>query len=935
MNRRDFVQLMGLVSGASFLSSCNLDRKSEKLIPYLVPPDDGVIPGQAVYTRTTCMECPAGCGVSAKTVDYRAGKLEGIEGHPINDGALCIRGQASLSRLYHPNRITQPLRGDGKGDFQPTTWDEAYAAIVGAMRSAGGRTHVFLSGRTSGSLSQLVDEFCAATGTERLPEFETFSHAAIREANRIVFDRAEIPAYRIESADFLLTVGADIFETFVSPVSHAVQFGRAKRGGHFAWHHAEPHVSLTGMQAQRRFVVAPGSEPHLLAFLLRRVSRENLAGDRRIADLVEALPGLSARGYAETTGLSAAELDDLAHGLLSAKSPLVIAGGVSTMNAQGLETAVLTALLQWATGSIGKTVDFSMSEDYARVGSAKDMQRFSERLEAGSVGVAFMSRVDPVGTVPASFAMRDKLARASLRVGLGEFITDSMETCDYVLPLSDALESWGDSTPKRGVMTVVQPVIEPMHDSRNEGDVLLQLAASWNGQSGAPTYQEYLFSRWTNQIGPDGLERFLADGFVKTPGDDRGVHLNRDAVEQSIRSMALSDASAKPVLIVAPSIRFFDGRSGDMPLMHEIPDPLTTISWGEWLSVSPETAGEMDVADKGEVTVSSNGWSTDRPVKIQQGLPRGVMTLEMRAAREAPITVDQRTGEWVVVVGGVSMKRTGKKVPLPILSGSQSQEGRGVIPDPAAHHEGESKHHHDPKATLYPEKHHPDYRWGMAIDLELCIGCAACVSACYIENNVPVVGEKQHVKGREMAWIRIEPFYENEGVEFQPMLCQQCTNAPCEAVCPVYATYHNAEGLNAQVYNRCVGTRYCSNNCPYKVRRFNWFDFKRPTELNTTRNPEVSVRGRGIMEKCTFCVQRVRSARDHAKDNSRKILDGEVTPACAQTCPTQAIVFGDLQDETTEVHAWATSSRSHRVFEGLGTDPAIYYLRSTWKNDHA
>jgi molybdopterin-containing oxidoreductase family iron-sulfur binding subunit len=930
MNRRDFVQLMGLATGASAISSCGLERQTDKIIPYLVPPDDGVIPGQAVYQSTTCMECPAGCGISAKTVDYRVGKLEGIKGHPINDGALCMRGQASLSRLYHPNRVTQPMRGDGQGNFQPTTWDEAYAAIIAAMRSSSGRTNVFLSGRTTGSLSRLINEFCQATGTERLPEFEVFSHAAIREANRIVFDRAEIPSYRIEKADFMLTVGADVFETFVSPVSHAVQFGRAKRAGKLDWYHAEPHVSLTGMQAKRRYVVAPGSEPHLLAFLLRRVSRENITGDRRIADLVEALPGLSARGYAETTGLSAGELDEIANALLAAKHPIVIAGGVSTMNSQGLETAVLTALLQWATGMVGTTVDFAGAEDYTTVGSAKDLQNFSQRLESGAIGVAILSRVDPVGGTPPSFAMRDKLARASLRVGMGEFLDESMRACDLVLPLSNALEAWGDATPKAGVTTLIQPVITPLHDTRSEGDVLLQLAGMWQGQLSAASYQEYVFADWNARFGAGGVERFLADGYATTPGDTRPVTLNRDAVESRIRSMALADASVKPVLIVAPSIRFFDGRSNDMPLMHEIPDPLSTISWGDFLSVS---ASESDLADKNEVSVSSNGWSADLPVRIQPGLPRGVVTMEMGSVNAAPIEVDARTGEWLVTLAGVSLRKTGRKLAVPILSGSQSQEGRGVIPNPS--HEGAATHHHDPKATLYPEKHHPEYRWGMAIDLELCIGCAACVSACYVENNVPVVGEKLHLKGREMSWIRIEPFYEGDGVEFQPMLCQQCTNAPCEAVCPVYATYHNPEGLNAQVYNRCVGTRYCSNNCPYKVRRFNYFDYKRPSELNTTRNPEVSVRGRGVMEKCTFCVQRIRSARDTAKDHGRKILEGEATPACAQTCPTKAIVFGDLQDEKSEVHAWSKSSRSHRVFEGLGTDPAIYYLRDAGKNGHA
>lgn len=919
---------MGLASGASLVSSCNLERKTEKIIPYLVPPDDGVIPGQAVYTPTTCTECPAGCGISAKTVDYRVGKLEGAAGNPINDGALCLRGQSSLSRLYHPDRVKRPMKRDAQGNFEEIDWDDAYATITDAMRGSGSARNAFLSRRTSGSLSGLIDEFCEITGTERLPEFEMFSHAAIREANAVVFDRREIPSYRIEQADFVLTIGADILETFASPVSQSRQFGIARRRASFNWHHVEPHMSLTGMQAKDRFVIVPGSEPHLLAFLLRRVSRDNLAGDRRISDLVEALPAMSARGYAEKTGLSAEQLDEIANQLTAAKKPLVIAGGVSTMNTHGFETAVLAALLQWATGMIGSTVDFDTAENFEHVGTPKDLVALSRRLEQDRIGVLFLADVDPLGTAAGLLGDENNFANASLLVGFGEFMTESMTACHLVLPLSNTLESWGDVMSKRGLLTIVQPVIEPLHDTRTTGDILIHLAQLWQGEMPTGGYQEYIFDQWAARLGTRGVERFLKQGYVQV-GSERGtVRLNRAAVAGALRAMAREDSSVKPVLIVAPSIRFFDGRSSDLALNHEVPDPLTTISWGGWVSVSEETAAELGVQDRDEVTVASSAWSNALPAKIQPGLAKGVMTIQFGSVAHPPLGLNSQTGEVITTLAGVSIRRTGKKIALPILSGSQSQEGRGVIPQPA--HGGE--HHHKGDETLYPEVKYPDYRWGMVIDLDNCIGCSACVAACYIENNVPVVGEDLHLQGREMSWLRIEPFYTEDEGEIQPMLCQHCSDAPCETVCPVFATYHNVDGLNAQVYNRCVGTRYCANNCPYKVRRFNWFDFRRPTELNTTNNPEVSVRGRGVMEKCSFCVQRIRSARDHAKDENRKIADGEVTPACAQTCPTKAIVFGDLQDENTEVRQAATSARAYRVFEPLGTGPAVYYLRDTWKN---
>ncbi|MDH3217354.1 MAG: molybdopterin-dependent oxidoreductase, partial [Candidatus Krumholzibacteria bacterium] len=757
MNRRDFVRLMGLASGASLINSCGLERQSEKIIPYLVPPDEGVIPGKAVYTRTTCAECPAGCGVSAKTVDYRAGKLEGVDGHPIGGGALCMRGQSSLARLYHPDRLTRPMRKDEQGKFAAITWDDAYQSIVAGMGS--GRDNVFLSGRTTGTLSGLIDEFCRDAGVERLPEFEMLSHAAIREANRLVFGRREVPSYRIEDADFLLTLGADIFETFVSPVSHAVQFGRAKKKAKFDWYHAEPHASLTGLQAKRRYVVTPGSETYLLTFLLRKVSRANLAGDRHIAGIVESLPNLSARGYAEKTGLDASDLNHIADHMLSARRPLVITGGVSTMHSHGLDAAVLTALLQWSTGMIGSTVDFARAEDHANVGTPADVSDLSRRLRSGGVGVVFLSRLNLMANAGSS-AMVDDLSKAELSVGFGQFLDDTVAMCDLVLPLSDTLESWGDSAARRGTISVIQPVVEPLYDTRTEGDILLALAGRRMGQESTLTYQEYLFGSWSQRFGEGDVEKLLADGYLDLRTGPQNASLNRSDVERYVRAIKLADSPVQPILVAAPSMRFYDGRSRDIALVSEVPDPLTTVSWGAWLSISKATAREISVKEKAEVRLEAAGWSSELPVKIQPGLARGVMSIDFTTPGLPPFATDDKSGELITTLAGVSIRETGKMIAIPILSGSQSQEGRGVIPKPV-HDNGH--HHHDSEATLYPENKYPDYRWGMAIDLDLCIGCSACAAACYVENNVPVVGREDHLRGREMSWLRIEPFFEEDG----------------------------------------------------------------------------------------------------------------------------------------------------------------------------
>jgi molybdopterin-containing oxidoreductase family iron-sulfur binding subunit len=652
--------------------------------------------------------------------------------------------------------------------------------------------------------------------------------------------------------------------------------------------------------------------------------------------MIESLPNISPSAFAERTGMSTDAINKIADHLMAAKKPLVVAGGVSTTQAQGLEVSLLTGLLQWATGMIGSTVDFTYPLDYDNVGTPADMKNLGSRLQRGDIGVVFLADVD-VSLLPASFGVGANLGNAAFRVGLGEFMTETLEACEIVLPLNDPLESWGDAVPTKGTLSVIQPVIEPQFDTRSAGDIMLELTARWRGDTAVPTYQEYLFGRWTAEYGSDKVEALLAQGFLKESRSEPELRIDRSTVTDHLRSAGFNDDGVKPVLVVAPSLRMYDGSSRDIALMNEIPDPLTTVSWGGWVSVSQGMAEEMGLADGDELAIETTAWQGELPVKVQPRLARGVMVVQTGSVTPTPMTVDERCGEAVMSFHGVTVRPTGRKIALPILAGSKSQEGRGVIPHPPDDHGQHGKQgDHNGHPTMYPDNKYPEYRWGMAIDLDLCTGCSACASACYVENNVPVTGPELHLQGREMSWLRIEPFYEENEVEFQPVMCQQCTNAPCETVCPVFATYHNPEGINAQVYNRCVGTRYCLNNCPYKVRRFNWFDFGRATDLNTTRNPEVSVRGKGIMEKCTFCVQRVRSARDTAKDEERKIRDGEVTPACAQTSPTNAITFGNLLDESSKVSKLAHSDRAHKMLDAhLGTEPGVVYLRNTWKEDHA
>ncbi len=937
MDRRDFLKILGITSGTMMVSSCGVDKASEKIIPYVIPPDEDVYPGNPLFLNTTCTECPANCGMQVEINekvyhDVRSlypTKLEGIEGHPLNEGTLCMRGQAGLFRLYSPDRIQRTMMRHDQGNFRVATWKEALTRIEEGLNRAkqDGKKNAYFSGRTTGSLSELIDRFCRNKDIERLPEFEVFSYANIKRANEMVFRRPQIPKYHIEKADFLLTIGADIFETHISPVSHSWRFARARKNENFSWYHVEPNLSLTGVQATRRLSLRPRSEMVLLTFLLQTVLEQNERKNNPGITIVRSLPNYPLDEVSSLTGISETDLRSLATSFGNAKKPLVIAGGVSTAHQLGLEVAVLTSLLQWIMAMTDELVDFSQAESYESIGTFKDVESLNEQLDQNTMGVLFISRMDPVSMLPAVFKFSRQIKKAQLTVGLSDHMNDTVRECDVILPLSHSLESWGDSQPCRGLTNVIQPAIDPQYDTRSEGDILLQLL---NNES---TYKNFLFEKWNKNYGDAGTKEMLKTGYRSDPVPKVMVSFNTLAVSSFVRHMEKPNFNYGVVLCLSPSIRSYDGRSRDLKLMQEIPDPLSTISYGGWISISPLTAEYFRLKDRDEVELTAQEFSLKLPVKVQKHLSDNVVMVQ-RDLIPVPLTaVDHRSGEASWYVPNISLQKTGVVLPVPILSGSMEENHRGILPPDDDH-----GHRHDDEEhpRWYPEHEHKDYRWGMAIDLESCIGCNACTAACYVENNIPLVGLKEHLNGREMSWIRIQPYYDaNDNFEFVPMMCQQCDNAPCEPVCPVYASYHNPEGLNVQVYNRCVGTRYCSNNCPYKVRRFNWFDHRLVEPLDKMYNPAISVRGRGIMEKCTFCIQRIRAAKDHAKDENRLVQDGEIIPACAQTCPTEAITFGNMKDTESRVYQLAQSERAYHALEELGTEPAVNYLGKRGNNHEA
>lgn len=918
MKRRDFLKLMGIVSGGAVMSSCDFYEPRKTLMAHLMPPKEG-IPGVSMTFPTTCTECPANCGLMVRIRDGQPFKLEGLPGHPINDGALCLRGQASLARLLHPERVTGPLARQADGSLSPIGWDEALRRISTQADATTQTPNVYLAGRTTGSLSTLIDEFCNRRSFNRLPELEMFSHGALRSAYDLLFNRRILPHYDFSQADVLLSIGADLMETFISPVNFGRQFSRAKTRG-MQWFHVDPHVSLTGIRSDHYLQVTPGCEADLLAFLLRELPHRRPLPE----SLQAALPIIDQNTLAQRSGIPLTELNHLVSALRQARRPLVLTGGVSTATDHGQVTALLAALVQWSQGMIGETVDLNQAENYESVGTPAELEAFATEHAGSAPGVAILSRIYSLAHLPGLAAY---LKSARLRVAMTDFLYPATTMCDLILPLSHSLESWGDTETRQGVFSLIRPVFSPLHDTRTEGDILLSLMGTKS------TYKDYLDAHWT---GHDAS--WIDDAFMVKTGPSVDVNPVFDRTVEYLRTTLPVSLPPLPVLYVVPSLRTFDGRSRVITLLHEIPDPLSAISYGEPAGISPSDARQRNMKTGDGITLKIRGQQINKFIHLQQNLPPGVMLCAVDAIEDLQLPLDRNSGEFIRRFSDINIDRNDTRKRLPVLAGSMlSSRHRDILP---GHRSPEREEHKPPEGadvtvpivmpehpSLYPTRQYQHYRWALAVDLDKCTGCTACVGACYVENNIAITGVDEHLKGREMSWIRIEPHQDDTGhLNFLPVMCQHCDDAPCEPVCPVYATFHDSEGLNEQVYNRCVGTRYCSNNCPYKARRFNWFEHHWEKPLDIMLNPDVSVRPKGVMEKCTFCIQRIRLARDHAKDEGRLVQDGEVTTACAQTCPTGAIVFGNLLDPASRIYQLAQSGRAYNILGELGTRPGVYYL---------
>jgi molybdopterin-containing oxidoreductase family iron-sulfur binding subunit len=976
MKRRRFLQVAG-VTGAGLAAGCG-SGEADRWMPYLVPNED-LVPGIPTWYASTCTECPAGCGILVKVREGRPVKIEGNPRHPVNRGRLCSRGQAALQGLYDPDRITQPLRRTATG-WEPVAWDAAVqevAATLNAAAAAGAERVAFVSGADSGPLDRFTDAWLAAFRSRRRLRYEAFAFEPLREANRLTFGTATVPVHDFPAAQYVLSFGADFLETWLSPTEYARGFTATHRyrAGRMARFVAvEPRRGLTGFSADEWVAPKPGTEGLLalgIASAVLRLGRGRVSGGD--ADMLRGFLGrFTGPMVAEATGVSEAVIERLAREFTEELPSLAVAGGVAHQHGAATQTAVAVNLLNYVAGNIGRTVRFPAASQWDAVATFRDMEALIRAMADGAVDVAMVHGTNPAFTLPPGAGFAAAFAKAKLKVSFASHLDETAELCDLILPDHTGLERWSALTPRAGVTSTVQPAVRPLHDTRQTADVLLALAQA-AGKAVAPATVTRAQDLVRAVLGdPDAVLR--QGGLFGAPAD-RTVRLARDFARLPFQAAAFEGPADAPVLVMYPSMQFYDGRGANKPLLQEVHDPATKIAWQTWIEVHPRTAARLGVQNGDEVTVSAGDRAVRALVYVYPGVRPDVVAMPIgqghtaygRTARgrgASPLallgTATDPSGALAYCQVRVRLARTGSRRSLATTEGSARQHGRGIaqLMTFAAAAAGEGAvHAHEPYTEAERgaleraderrrelaelgeyAKDHP--KWEMAIDLSRCTGCSACVAACYTENNIPTVGEAECQRHREMTWIRLERYYEGDtdGTDWHaaqvPMLCQQCASAPCEPVCPVYAAYHTPDGLNGQIYNRCVGTRYCANNCPYKVRYFNWWDYGAPASpqyafagtLALGLNPDVTVRSKGVMEKCTFCVQRIRFAQNDARVRGMVVTDAGVQPACAQTCPAEAIVFGNAADPASAVRRAAADPRAYHVFEALNTKPGVTYL---------
>jgi len=962
INRRAFLQASGYALFVAALEGCGRAPQRAALAPVEQP--EGVVPGKSNYYASTCGGCSAACGALVRNRDGRPIKLEGNPDHPVSRGGLCAVGQAEVLSLYDSQRLKRPRSGSEASDWTPV--DKAIGAALQKICDEGGAVRFLTGTVVSPSRRAAIDRFLAGFDDAEHVAYDPLSSSAILDAHEKTHGVRCLPRYRFNRAKVIVGFDADFLGTWISPVGFTADYqkGRVPEGEppKMSRHtQFESRMSLTGSNADERVRLLPGQIGLVLSHLAARISERD---------------GIPVNAALAESPVDDATLDRLAGRLAHARGASLVVCGNQDVDAQ-----VLCNYVNDLLGNYGNTLDLA-EPSLQRQGNDARLAGLLAEIRDGKVAALFVAGANPVYDLPGGENLAQSIKNIPLVVSFSEQDDETAAAAKYVCPEGHWLEQWSDAEPVAGTVSVSQPVIRPLGDTRP----LPASLAAWQGRP--QTDREIVRDYWENEVHPRSGGETSFQAFW-----DQTVHDGYAVLSSETPKIAEPEAAAMPfvkdtagtagdglTLVVYPKVGLLDGRPAQNPWLQELPDPITKTTWDNYACIGAATAAERGIRTGDVVRLEAAGGdgplSLELPALVQPGQHEGCIAVALGYGRkgtdrfakigpqwiEGKPTVEpgelvgQRAASWLRLESGrlryhrngVMLIKTGARrrlartqsydklaVPKHLkLPGGERRPNveettlAAYQKDPAA---GRHMHHH--YDDLWPDDHaYTGHHWGLIVDLNKCIGCSACVIACQAENNVPVVGKDEVRRHREMHWIRLDRYYSEHGddvdVLVQPMMCHHCDNAPCETVCPVIATAHSSEGLNQPVSNRCVGTRYCAHNCPYKVRRFNWFNYARADEeQNLALNPDVTVRTRGVMEKCSFCVQRIQEAKLEAKRRGVPLADGDVQPACGQSCPAGAIAFGDLNDPESAVARLAALPRCYQVLSELNVRPTVGYLR--------
>jgi MoCo/4Fe-4S cofactor protein with predicted Tat translocation signal len=939
--RRDFLKAMGFGLGAVSLAACT-KAPTEKSVTYLIKPEE-VTAGIPNYYVSSCK----GASILVKTREGRPIKVEGNPACPINKGSLDAQTQASVLDLYDTAKLKNPLINNVEN-----TWDDVDTYVKTALNKAqaSGKTIAIVSSTNNSPSTKLV----IAAFTTKYPAtkhivYDSISYSGIITANKSGFGKAVLPQYNFDKANVIVSVGADFLGSWISPLQFTKQYVSNRNSASLKSKRMSRHIqfetglSLTGTKADSRIAIKPSEEGLVLLNLLGELSGKSSGASlsNSIAD--------------KAIKLAAKELS-------AAKGAALVVSGSNDANVQTVVIAINTLL-----GSYGSTIDLD-SPSYQYTGIDEDFKALVAQMKAGSVGTVLFLDANPAYNYANPKEFKDALVKVATKISFSDKQDETASLCDVVAPNLNYLESWGDTNPVEGYYSIIQPTINPVYNFRQAEQSLLV----WS-ENPTLDYYTFLKSNWeTNTLPKVGKKwaDILQVGFIILPGKSgSSSSFNGDVntAANNIISQNKKLGNGIELQLYTP-VGLGDGRQGNNPYLQEMPDPVSKVTWDNYAALNPKYAEKLGIEEFDLVTVKSDNYSVDLPVLFQPGQAQETVSIALGYGREKVGKVGDGVGKnafpFLASNPIVTLTKIDGYYELAQTQTHHSIEGRDIIRETTFANYLENPAHgsgnNEEKQKTYDLWNKYDqigHNWVMAIDLNACTGCGACIVACSSENNVPVVGKDEVHRRREMHWIRIDRYYsyneenkaiteereiahiegkmENISVVHQPMMCQHCEHAPCESVCPVLATVHSSEGINYMAYNRCVGTRYCANNCPYKVRRFNWFNYWNDSRFDNylnneftqlALNPDVTTRSRGVMEKCSMCVQRIQAGKLKAKIERRTLVDGDIKMACQQTCPANAIIFGDANDPQSEVSIALKDERVYYVLEELNVQPGVGYM---------